>query len=356
MLEDYSGRSNGRALYACAAATRGRRPYMEDTSAVLHTPFCSLFGLYDGHGGTAAASFAKKKCLQNVQQQLETLYKSIHDEHKAQQQNPSLHLSSGEVIGKEDAAEQKSSLWKDAFTAAFLKTDDEFLSSSGGSTSGTTALVAAVADDRIVIANAGDSRAVLVQMDDLDGTKDGTRGPVGTRVRALSDDHKADRPDEVQRIKAAGGFVTKAFDIGRVAGILAVSRALGDKELKSKGVIATPEVHFLHFTSSSADDAKTTTKNEREMTLSFLVLATDGLWDVLSNKDVGQALSTLFIEQQHQQQKSFQKEDELDPSIQSYKFVRLAAEMLIKEAYRRGSSDNITAIVVKLPSSFSFPT
>ena len=58
---------------------------------------------------------------------------------------------------------------------------------------------------------------------------------MGVQAIALSKDHKPDDPEEATRIQAAGGFV----DDGRVNGMLALSRALGDFEYKSnKGVQA----------------------------------------------------------------------------------------------------------------------
>lgn len=66
----------------------------------------------------------------------------------------------------------------------------------------------------IYTANAGDSRCVLA--------RNGT-------AKNLSNDHKPDQPNELKRIKNAGGFV----EDGRVKGMLALSRSLGDLEYKS---------------------------------------------------------------------------------------------------------------------------
>ena len=79
---------------------------------------------------------------------------------------------------------------------------------------GTTATTVLVTKDRIICANAGDSRTVISKM--------------GGEPFALSVDHKPSDELETQRIVAAGGWV----DSGRIMGRLAVSRALGDFEFK----------------------------------------------------------------------------------------------------------------------------
>jgi protein phosphatase 2C len=81
---------------------------------------------------------------------------------------------------------------------------------------GSTAVVAVVSPTQLVVANAGDSRAVLSR--------------AGAPV-ALSVDHKPDRPDELERIQAAGGRVIY-WDGARVLGVLAMSRAIGELYLK----------------------------------------------------------------------------------------------------------------------------
>ena len=82
----------------------------------------------------------------------------------------------------------------------------------------------------------------------------------------LSTDHKSDRYDERQRIEDAGGFVIWA-GTWRVGGVLAVSRAFGDKLFKAC-VIANPEIQEEEI--DGAD---------------LIILASEGLWNVFSNKE-----------------------------------------------------------------------
>lgn len=81
--------------------------------------------------------------------------------------------------------------------------------------SGCTAVVVIVAPRMIVCANAGDSRAIMSQIGDRNAI-------------ALSEDHKPENPNETARIKQNGGYVEN----NRVNGMLAVSRGLGDFDLK----------------------------------------------------------------------------------------------------------------------------
>ncbi|KAL2557505.1 putative protein phosphatase 2C 24 [Forsythia ovata] len=81
---------------------------------------------------------------------------------------------------------------------------------------GSTAVIGIVTPEKIIIANCGDSRAVLC--------RNGKAVP-------LSIDHKPDRPDELNRIQAAGGRIIY-WDGPRVLGVLAMSRAIGDNYLK----------------------------------------------------------------------------------------------------------------------------
>lgn len=107
-------------------------------------------------------------------------------------------------------------------------------------------------------ATVGDSRAVQVRC-----KADGRFIP-----RPLSRDHKPSCTDERRRIEEAGGFVSKSEDCMRVNGVLATSRAIGDKLLKPY-VNAEPEITRVRRLQGGP---------ERD----YLILATDGLWDDLT--------------------------------------------------------------------------
>lgn len=161
---------------------------------------------------------------------------------------------------------------------------------------GTTALALVLAAGTLTVAHAGDTRAVLAVSD-------------GDTVR-LSADHRPSRPDEAARIEASGGLVLTSSGTARVNGILAVSRSLGDRDLKAF-VIADPEVATRPLT--PADE--------------FAVVASDGVWDVLSDDAAVAAVRGALA-------------GGCTPTA--------AASVLVRLAYSMGSKDDISALVVDL--------
>ncbi|CAN7115239.1 unnamed protein product [Brassica rapa subsp. narinosa] len=203
---------------------RGRREAMEDRfSAVTNLQGDrkhAIFGVYDGHGGAKAAEFAAKNLDKNV---LEA------------------------VAGKNDESEIA-----DAVKRGYLTTDAAFLNENDVK-GGSCCVTAMFSDGNLVVANAGDCRAVM---------------SVGGVAEALSYDHRPSRDDERTRIETTGGYVDTFRGVWRVEGSLAVSRGIGDAHLK-KWVIAEPETKTLRI----------------EQDHEFLILASDGLWDKVSNQE-----------------------------------------------------------------------
>ncbi|XP_044432451.1 probable protein phosphatase 2C 56 isoform X2 [Triticum aestivum] len=131
------------------------------------------------------------------------------------------------------------------------------------------------------------------------------RNPKLALTIPLSDDHKPNLKDERARIENAGGGVSYDGFTWRVDGILAMSRAFGNRSLKNY-VIAEPDIQETQVSSD----------------LEYLVLATDGLWDVVQNEDVISLMKATD-----------------GPEA--------AAVKLTEMAHSRHSSDNITCIVVQ---------
>uniref|UniRef100_A0A453F5U0 protein-serine/threonine phosphatase n=1 Tax=Aegilops tauschii subsp. strangulata TaxID=200361 RepID=A0A453F5U0_AEGTS len=131
---------------------------------------------------------------------------------------------------------------------------------------------------------------------------------------------RPDRPDEMERVEAAGGKVIN-WNGYRILGVLATSRSIGDYYLKPY-VIAEPEVTVMDRTD----------KDE------FLILASDGLWDVVSN-DVACKIARNCL--------SGRAASKYPESV-SGSTAADAAALLVELAIARGSKDNISVVVVEL--------
>ena len=125
--------------------------------------------------------------------------------------------------------------------------------------SGSTCIASFISPTHFIIANCGDSRAILVR---------------GGGVHFGTVDHKPTDHGETARIQGAGGFI----EMGRVCGNLAVSRSLGDFQYKDR-----PDLPAAKQKVTSASDMTTIT---RDPTDEFLLLCCDGIWDVMSNEEV----------------------------------------------------------------------
>ncbi|XP_010519628.1 PREDICTED: probable protein phosphatase 2C 69 isoform X2 [Tarenaya hassleriana] len=254
---------NGKFSYGYASSA-GKRSSMEDFYETridgVDGKIVGLFGVFDGHGGARAAEYVKQNLFSNL-------------------------ISHPKFISDT----------KSAIADAYNHTDSELLKSENTQSrdAGSTASTAILVGDRLLVANVGDSRAVICR---------------GGNAIAVSRDHKPDQTDERERIENAGGFVMWA-GTWRVGGVLAVSRAFGDRLLKQY-VVADPEIKEEKIDSS----------------LEFLILASDGLWDVVSNEE---AVSMV---------KQIEDSEE-------------AAKKLVTEAIQRGSADNITCVVVRFLES-----
>ncbi|KAG6530747.1 protein phosphatase 2C 50-like isoform X2 [Zingiber officinale] len=281
---------------------------------------CNFFGVYDGHGGAQVANYCRER-LHHVL--IELLTDLVSDN------------------GGKGCSDWRK-LWEKAFVACFQNIDDEVggkeSSRNMGSkadafddddhqalsepvapeTVGSTAVVAVVCSSHIIVANCGDSRAVLCR---------------GKKHIPLSVDHKPDREDEYLRIESQGGKVIH-WNGHRVSGVLAMSRSIGDRYLKP-WIIPEPEV--------------TVTARARED--ECLVLASDGLWDVMSNEevcDVARKQILLWHKRNGPISPSSQRGTGADPAAQA------AADRLTRLASQRGSQDNITIIVVDLKAQRKF--
>ncbi|KAJ7964564.1 Protein phosphatase 2C-like protein [Quillaja saponaria] len=279
----------------------GGRRDMEDAVSVQNIGNAfHFFGVFDGHGCSHVASMCKNKMHNIVKEEVE---------------------AGGEGFE-----------WKNAMEKSFARMDEEVSKWSNGEQNwscrcelqtpncdavGSTAVVAVVTPDKIVVSNCGDSRAVLC--------RNGVAIP-------LSSDHKPDRPDELHRIESAGGRVIY-WDGPRVLGVLAMSRAIGDNYLKPY-VIPEPDVTV---TDRTAEDE-------------CLILASDGLWDVVSNDTACGVVRTCLRGKKTMSQTVSPGSDAVVGSAaeSSDKACSDASILLTKLALARHSTDNVSVVVVDL--------
>ena len=238
---------------------RTYRDYMEDKSRVIQNlngdKNSYLFCLFDGHGGVNVSQF--------LQENFHKYFKEICP-----------------VINPEEN-------FKELFKTLDLKIKDLNLLNMG-----STACIIYITKEKgkrvLYSANIGDTRSLLISSNDY---------------KRLSYDHRATDSNEYNRIVKNGGIIFA----GRVYGSLMLSRAFGDWELKSYGVISEPYITKI-------------TINDYDK---YLIIATDGIWDVLDDSDV------------YEMSKNINNSQEL-------------CNKIIEKALDKGSMDNISCFVINL--------
>ena len=217
----------------------------------------------------------------------------------------------------------------------------------------TTSVTAVIANDVLTVAHLGDSRAVLVDVDESTGSVSGAQ---------LTADHKPDLPEERARIEASGGSVEFLTDshfkpfirggdfLARKAQggkpmQLQYSRAFGGKDLKPYGLSCVPDVVQVDLAS---------TPRAR-----YLILASDGLWDVCTAADAAHIAHLVVSKRAEAEAVAAPAVGggdagtagagrgatpaSLDPSVALVNFA------LEQQQLRGDKADNVTVLTVELP-------
>jgi serine/threonine protein phosphatase PrpC len=306
----------GAKLVAGAAAAQGARPYMEDRHAMVHDfkpkgmDGCdgvrrSFMGVYDGHNGEWAAEFASEK-----------MHTFLKDDVLTRCSTPPC---------QEEEAKYNSEM-EQALKAMYMMCDEEILDTtqSRGRRDGSTSLCVVQVGRALFTAHAGDSRAVV-------GYADG-------RCRAMTEDHKPSVASERRRITEIGGRiefcgcwrVVADHPTKPLRAALAVSRSLGDIDFKrpvNAGVTAEPDIRRF----------------ELDENIQFVVLASDGMWDVIRDQEAGDIARSVL-----------KANDVLRSGVGTYDYpeedivrdaCREAAQALVDKSMERGTNDNVTVVV-----------
>ncbi|XP_008980026.1 protein phosphatase 1M isoform X6 [Callithrix jacchus] len=312
------------------------------------------WALFDGHGGPAAAILAANTLHSCLRRQLEAVVEGLVAT------RPPMHLS-GRCICPSDPqfVEEKGIKAEDlvigALESAFQECDEVIgreLEASG-QVGGCTALVAVSLQGKLYVANAGDSRAILVRRDEI--------RPLSSEFTPETERQRIQQLAFVYPELLAGEFTRLEFprrlkgdDLGqkvlfrdhhmrgwsykrvdksdlkyplihgqgrqaRLLGTLAVSRGLGDHQLRVLDTNIQLKPFLLSVPQVTVLDVDQLELQEDDV----VVMATDGLWDVLSNEQVAWLV------------RSFLPGNQEDP----YRFLKLA-QMLIHST--QGKDDSLT--------------
>ncbi|CAM9227026.1 unnamed protein product [Ectocarpus sp. 4 AP-2014] len=384
---------------------QGRRSRIEDYHSIVFQEDYKFYGVFDGHCGTRAAKFASRALHLN----LEVFLNAQEATQPPQPPSPD-----------DDAPPGNNASIERAVRRAFRKTQEDFLGlvqPGGGSgatprpppsegaretetgvpaaaegvaaaaaavsedDSGTTATVALVYPDVTVVAHVGDSRAVLCCDE-------------AGRAVEITEDHTPYSASERARVEANGGSVEHR-GVLRVNGELAVTRTLGNRRLSRHGVLSSePDVVFVSHGNNDDGDAGGGSGGDGGRggsggsggsgggkDTAFLVLASDGLWDVVSSQEAVDMVKEVILGSspstfppshapqgaaavvdaavggggarpgQDQQPRRRDGGRGVSRGYGSYvpgQTFQVAATALTHEAYVRGSTDNIGVCVVDL--------
>ena len=245
------------------------RNYNEDTICVQKInskieQIFYFFGIFDGHGGKGCSSFLQ-----------ENLHKYIQD-FSIEGLKDAIYKSENEFLSKY-AIDSNNNL-KDA--------------------SGSCGVMAIIKQNKLIIANIGDSRIILFK---------------SGKLFFQTEDHKPNIDREKERIKNAGGQIYQSQSIQ------AKSEKFGGK---SGVIIPSPDI----------------TELDLDENYDFMVIGCDGIFDVISNEQIFDIWKIVINEERY---KNFENK-EIDINALCGDF----ADAIIKSSLFKNSYDNVSCIVV----------
>lgn len=256
--------------------------------------------VFDGHGGGGVSSFLKRNLHRSLMQKLQEFREE--------------ELFQCSTLREPTVACQVAAL-----RAAFSHVDDTVMRDDALQYQGSTAVAVLLHDcddghRTLLSANVGDSRAILSR-----------KG----RAVELTRDHKPNEEREKARILSMGETIEwdRYAKVHRVRD-LSLSRAIGDRWAKP---VVSGEVEIRHFPINENDDE-------------FVLLASDGLWDVMTSQDVVSFVHKWMESELSRDLDMDSEERERHRIVLRKKLSKIVAS----EAIRRGSGDNVCVVMVWL--------
>ncbi len=195
---------------------------------ILNIKAFNIFGVFDGHGTQGHL----------ISDYLKTYFTSFFS-------NKEIYMSDNNDINEQSIYERLTEKNYDIICYAFNLCESSLSKTKlDPNLSGSTCVIVFCISDKIICANAGDSRAIL-------STKNG--------IKVLSFDHKPDNKEEKERIIKSGGKVHPIREFGRFVGParvwvksgeypgLAMSRSIGDFVAKSVGCTCSPGKYNINI-------------------------------------------------------------------------------------------------------------
>lgn len=353
------------------SAKLGRRETMEDESYSGQLGKWEIHAIFDGHGGTRTSKLLREQLCPMILDQLRVsqfseltnpsavrnlLLRMFKKQeaylHQDWLQTIPLQLDRLKLTGVHNPDETKIKT-----SPAKKQKQPARLPGDGGDPSGSCAIVVLRCSDQLFICNLGDSRCLVFDVHTVKNETSphkaaGSTSTTGSTAlqpqpgtpRAFllleTEDHKPELKTERQRIERCGGFVQLADNAHRVNGILATARAFGDF---GHQLVSNPN-SSVSYASAATQSIVTSLKMEKDslalascpgvsavptvvhMVLQtdrviYALLACDGIFDVLSNREVVGFLQDKVTDTQ-------------------------ACSALTDLAFQRGSGDNLSALLL----------
>ncbi|XP_043934442.1 protein phosphatase 1M [Protopterus annectens] len=292
---------------------------------------CYYWALFDGHGGHMASLMASEYLHRLIKVQLQEIMPAILSD------VPPVHLNNTKVLPNDQSFVKDKHISMEqvvigALEHAFQQCDD-LMSVHMNEPGGCTALVVLSLQGRLYIANAGDSRAVLVEKSNVTQlTRDLTAENERQRIQQMAFTYPQLLGNEFTRYEFPRRLMKQEvgkkvlyrdyFMTGwgykliedddqkyplihghgrqtRIMGTLAVSRCFGNHKLKvfDTNILVKPFLSCIPEVKMVAFSELPTDVND------VLIVATDGLWDVISNKEVGEIVRTFLSDNSHEPQR-----------------------------------------------------